>query len=162
MPSYVTSRIAPDGTPRLAPTGTPDGLGDAARTQLADAFAEGPAAALLHLGGTEPDNRAIPAPLGFRRDVGKLFVTRLCASPDLLHAADGLVPIRGRWVELDRERLREVLAHWRGVQREAAAGGLSFLDGMRLLAGAPIGRAAASTACPAPFRGRGSHPRDLR
>ena len=54
----------------------------------------------------------------------------------LLASSDGLVRLRGQWVELDRERLREVLAHWERVRREAEAGGLSFLEGMRLLAGA--------------------------
>jgi non-specific serine/threonine protein kinase len=57
-------------------------------------------------------------------------VRRLLASPE------GLVRLRGQWVELDRERLREVLAHWERVQRQAEEGGLSFLEGMRLLAGA--------------------------
>jgi superfamily II DNA or RNA helicase len=54
----------------------------------------------------------------------------------LLASSDGLVRLRGQWVELDRERLREVLAHWERVRRDAEAGGLSFLEGMRLLAGA--------------------------
>ncbi len=54
----------------------------------------------------------------------------------LLASAGGLVRLRGQWVELDRERLREVLAHWERVRREAEAGGFSFLEGMRLLAGA--------------------------
>ncbi len=54
----------------------------------------------------------------------------------LLASSDGLVRLRGQWVELDRERLREVLAHWERVRRDAAEGGLSFLEGMRLLAGA--------------------------
>ncbi len=54
----------------------------------------------------------------------------------LLASADGLVRLRGQWVELDRERLRDVLAHWARVQRETEKGGLSFLEGMRLLAGA--------------------------
>jgi non-specific serine/threonine protein kinase len=54
----------------------------------------------------------------------------------LLASQDGLVRLRGQWVELDRERLREVLAHWERVQRQAEEGGLSFLEGMRLLAGA--------------------------
>src|SRR5204863_4807425 len=54
----------------------------------------------------------------------------------LLATADGLVRVRGQWVELDRERLREVLDHWERVRRDAGASGLSFLDGMRLLAGA--------------------------
>jgi non-specific serine/threonine protein kinase len=54
----------------------------------------------------------------------------------LLASSEGLVRLRGQWVELDRERLRDVLAHWERVQREAEKGGLSFLEGMRLLAGA--------------------------
>src|SRR5439155_627354 len=58
----------------------------------------------------------------------------------LMKSADGLVPIRGRWVELDRERLQLVLAHWRAVERAAGSDGMSFLDGMRLLAGARIGQ----------------------
>ena len=55
---------------------------------------------------------------------------------ELLASHDGLVRLRGQWVELDRERLREVLAHWESVRDEAADGGLSFLEGMRMLAGA--------------------------
>jgi non-specific serine/threonine protein kinase len=54
----------------------------------------------------------------------------------LLDSADGLVRVRGRWVELDRERLHEVLEHWTRVQREAGSDGVSFLEGMRLLSGA--------------------------
>jgi non-specific serine/threonine protein kinase len=57
-------------------------------------------------------------------------VRRLLASPG------GLVRLRGQWVELDPERLRDVLAHWEHVRHRAEANGLSFLDGMRLLAGA--------------------------
>ncbi len=55
----------------------------------------------------------------------------------LLEAEDGLVQIRGQWVEVDRERLAEALAHWRRVETEATGEGVSFIDGMRLLAGAP-------------------------
>ncbi|MGH6690981.1 MAG: DEAD/DEAH box helicase, partial [Gammaproteobacteria bacterium] len=54
----------------------------------------------------------------------------------LLASADGLVRMRGQWVELDRERLHQVLDHWTRVEREAGSGGVSFLEGMRLLAGA--------------------------
>lgn len=56
----------------------------------------------------------------------------------LLAAGDGLVRLKGRWVELDREKLDGVLAHWKKVQRDAAGDGISFLDGMRLLAGAAV------------------------
>src|SRR5438046_2711109 len=53
-----------------------------------------------------------------------------------LMASSGVrMRLRGHCVELDRERLREVLAHWERVRREAEQGGLSFLEGMRLLAG---------------------------
>jgi superfamily II DNA or RNA helicase len=55
----------------------------------------------------------------------------------LLAAEGSLVPLRGRWVELDRARLAEVLAHWTKVEAEAREG-LSFLEGLRLLAGAPL------------------------
>ena len=54
----------------------------------------------------------------------------------LLSSADGLVRVRGQWVELDRERLHEALDHWERVRRQVAEKGLSFLEGMRLLAGA--------------------------
>ena len=54
----------------------------------------------------------------------------------LLASAGGLVRLRGQWVELDRERLGDLLAHWERVRRDAEEGGLSFLEGMRLLAGA--------------------------
>lgn len=56
----------------------------------------------------------------------------------LAAAGDGLVRLKGRWVEVDREKLDAVLAHWKKVQRSAVADGMSFLDGMRLLSGAFI------------------------
>ncbi|WP_370459081.1 DEAD/DEAH box helicase [Aggregicoccus sp. 17bor-14] len=59
----------------------------------------------------------------------------------LLRQGDGLVSLRGRWVEVDRERLQQVLAHWQQVERESEDG-VTFLEGMRLLAGAPLGDAA--------------------
>jgi len=54
----------------------------------------------------------------------------------LLNGDDGLVLIKGQWVEVDRERLQQALEHWKAVEAEAVDG-LSFSDGMRLLAGAP-------------------------
>ena len=46
--------------------------------------------------------------------------------------------IRGKWVEVDRERLSRTLEHFEAVERRAAADGLSFGEAMRLLAGAGI------------------------
>jgi non-specific serine/threonine protein kinase len=54
----------------------------------------------------------------------------------LTAAGDGLAFLRGQWVEVDGEKLREALEQWRRVEAEAGEGGLSFVEGMRLLAGA--------------------------
>ncbi|NOZ11729.1 MAG: DEAD/DEAH box helicase [Gammaproteobacteria bacterium] len=56
----------------------------------------------------------------------------------LMAAGDGLAFIRGQWVEVDREKLSEALAHWKKVETDAINNGLSFVEGMRLLAGAPV------------------------
>ncbi|MFW6062104.1 MAG: DEAD/DEAH box helicase [Planctomycetota bacterium] len=55
---------------------------------------------------------------------------------EILAGSDGLVSVRGQWVEVDREKLAEVLAHWREVQDRAGRGEVTFIEGMRLLAGA--------------------------
>lgn len=52
----------------------------------------------------------------------------------LLAADDGLVLLRGQWVEIDRKKLQEALEHWKQVERQSEEG-LSFIEGMRLLAG---------------------------
>jgi non-specific serine/threonine protein kinase len=54
----------------------------------------------------------------------------------LLQSQGGLVRLRGEWVEVDGEKLREALDHWQQVEREAGPDGISFIEGMRLLAGA--------------------------
>lgn len=56
----------------------------------------------------------------------------------ILDGADGLVLLKGQWVEVDREKLRQTLAHWKRMEEAAGTDGVSFLQGMRLLAGAPI------------------------
>ncbi len=53
-------------------------------------------------------------------------------------ASGGLVRLKGKWVEVDREKLNEALTHWKEVAREASEGGISFFEGMRLLSGAPL------------------------
>ena len=65
----------------------------------------------------------------------------------LLAADDGLVLLRGQWVEVDREKLQEALDHWKLVQRQAGDG-LSFIEGMRLLAGVPADLAADGDSAP--------------
>ncbi|MGO8693415.1 MAG: DEAD/DEAH box helicase [Rectinemataceae bacterium] len=46
----------------------------------------------------------------------------------------GLALLKGRWVEVDAARLDEALKLWKKVEKEALAGGMSFAEGMRLLA----------------------------
>ena len=54
----------------------------------------------------------------------------------LRSAGDGLVLIRNQWVEVDGERLGQAIAHWEALQRHAGGDEISFIEGMRLLAGA--------------------------
>ena len=56
----------------------------------------------------------------------------------LLDGEDGLVLLKGQWVEVDREKLREAIEHWTTLQRQAEGGEISFVEGMRLLAGASV------------------------
>jgi hypothetical protein len=59
---------------------------------------------------------------------------------ELLSSTGELVQLKGKWVEVDREKLAEALRHWQTVERGVLTGGLSFFEGMRLLAGASLER----------------------
>ncbi|MGH7296613.1 MAG: SNF2 helicase-associated domain-containing protein, partial [Polyangiaceae bacterium] len=91
------------------------------------------------LGGSAPGGLGRDALLDFRVDVA-LDGEPLTPSEwrALLAANEGLALVRGRWVEVDRARLEDVLAHWKEVERTARRDGISFSEGLRLLAGAPI------------------------
>jgi non-specific serine/threonine protein kinase len=54
----------------------------------------------------------------------------------LIRAGEGLTLLRGQWVEVDGEKLRQTLERWQQVEAEAGASEISFVEGMRLLAGA--------------------------
>ena len=41
----------------------------------------------------------------------------------LLASTEGLVLIKGKWVEVDKDELEKVLAQWRDVEAQARAGG---------------------------------------
>jgi non-specific serine/threonine protein kinase len=56
----------------------------------------------------------------------------------LLKGSDGLRLIRGRWVEVDRERLGRMLDHVRALEQSASAEGLPFAQAMQLMAGASL------------------------
>lgn len=58
----------------------------------------------------------------------------------LLAAREGLVLLKGKWVEVDQDKLKSALEHWRDLRKQHV-GGVDFLQAMRLLSGAAIGNA---------------------
>lgn len=52
----------------------------------------------------------------------------------LTQSTEGLVLIRGTWVEVDADKLQEVLGHWQEVKQEMQ-NGISFSNAMRILYG---------------------------
>ncbi len=94
----------------------------------------------VSIGGRAPSALGMDALLDF--DVrltldGKKLSKR--ETEELLAASDGLLLIKGKWVEVDGDQLSQVLAQWRDVQRQAETGGVSFGEAMRLLSGARLG-----------------------
>jgi len=94
----------------------------------------------VSVGGKAPTTLGLNALLDFDVELS-LGGTKLSEreAQSLLAATDGLVLIKGQWVEVDREKLAAVLAHWQEAQKQAHSGGISFAEAMRLLAGAEIG-----------------------
>ena len=91
------------------------------------------------VGGRPPSGLGKEALLDFRMEV-TLDGEKLSAAEikELLSSTDGLSLIRGRWVEVDRERLTRMLDRFREVERAAIDGGFSFAEAMRMLAGADV------------------------
>ena len=58
----------------------------------------------------------------------------------LLEASGGLIPLKGKWVEVDPEKLKEALEHWKDVENEVRTEGITFFEGMRLLSGANLAK----------------------
>jgi len=56
----------------------------------------------------------------------------------ILESSGGLVQLKGKWVEVDRDKLADALKHWKNVERAARGGGITFFEGMRMLSGAII------------------------
>jgi hypothetical protein len=96
------------------------------------------------IGGNAPSKLGLEGLLDFEMEV-TLDGERLSAAEvkRLLAHANGLVLIRGKWVEVDRELLGRTLEQFESVAQRAAAEGLSFGEAMRLLAGAAIDGTAA-------------------
>jgi superfamily II DNA or RNA helicase len=91
------------------------------------------------VGGKPPSGLGTDALLDFKMGVS-LDGDPLTSAEiqQLLAASNGLHLVRGRWVEVDRERLSRMLDEFRAVETAAAKDGLSFGEAMRLLAGAHV------------------------
>ncbi len=97
------------------------------------------------VGGHSPRGLGKDALLDFRMEVTLDGETLTAAEIQrLLAGSDGLALVRGRWVEIDRERLSRMIEHFGVVECKAAENGLSFGEAMRMLAGAEIAANGAS------------------
>ena len=89
------------------------------------------------VGGKAPSHLGLDALLDFQVEVtlggetlSKAEIKRLLAQ------SEGLALIRGKWVEVDHDRLTRTLEQFEEIERRASDEGLSFAEAMRLLAGA--------------------------
>ena len=89
------------------------------------------------IGGNAPSHLGMDALLDFRMELTLDGETLTSAEiKRLLEHSDGLALIRGKWVEVDRERLGRTLEQFEAIERRAVTDGLSFGEAMRLLTGA--------------------------
>jgi len=90
----------------------------------------------VKIGGKTPSVLGMDALLDFEVGLtldGKKLSNR--EIEELLASTHGLVLIKGKWIEVDRDKLSQVLEQWREVQRQAQSEGVSFSEAMRMLSG---------------------------
>jgi non-specific serine/threonine protein kinase len=91
------------------------------------------------IGSRAPAGLGVEAILDFRVDVALDGEQLTQAEIErLLAATSGLELIRGKWVEVDGEKLRAMLERFRQAQGAAAEGRFTFAEAMRMLAGANL------------------------
>ncbi|MPZ55992.1 MAG: ATP-dependent helicase [Rhizobiales bacterium] len=91
------------------------------------------------VGGNAPSHLGMDALLDFRMEVTLDGETLSAAEiRKLLAQSEGLAFIRGKWVEVDHERLGRTLEQFEAIERRAVTDGLSFGEAMRMLAGAGV------------------------
>ena len=93
----------------------------------------------VSVGGKTPSTLGMDALLDF--DVGLTLDGKKLTQrevEELLATSHGLVLIKGKWIEVDRDKLTQVLDQWRDIQRQAQTGGVSFGEAMRMLSGARL------------------------
>jgi superfamily II DNA or RNA helicase len=91
------------------------------------------------VGGKPPSGLGKDALLDFQMEVTLDGETLTAAEiRELLAKSDGLALVRGRWIELDPERLKQAIDRFRQAERAASKNGLAFGEAMRLVAGADV------------------------
>ncbi|MFW6005624.1 MAG: DEAD/DEAH box helicase, partial [Desulfonatronovibrionaceae bacterium] len=54
---------------------------------------------------------------------------------ELMAGESGLILFKGQWIEVDRKHLKQALDHWKSLEKHSRNGEVSFIEGMRMLAG---------------------------
>ncbi|MCX6873553.1 MAG: DEAD/DEAH box helicase [Verrucomicrobia bacterium] len=90
------------------------------------------------VGGERPSALGLDSLLSFQIEV-TLDGERLSREElEALRTAQGLVMVKGKWVEADAEKIQAVLKHWQDAQTMHFADGVSFQQALRLLSGSGI------------------------
>ena len=101
----------------------------------------------VQLGDRQPSRVGLGALLDFSLSVTLGDDTLTGAEvQSLLGAESGLLSLRGRWVEINREQLKEVLDHWKKIEKAVSKEGVSFAEAMRLMSGVALGGGEAARA----------------
>ena len=92
------------------------------------------------IGTKEPPGLDTDALLDFRMEL-TLDGEKLTQAEvkEMLAASNGLALLRGKWVEVDSDRLERMMDRFKDAERLASKDGLSFAKAMRMLAGANVG-----------------------
>ena len=90
----------------------------------------------IHIGEETPSKLGFDGLLDFKAYLSlndePLTEEEMC---DLISRSENLVFFKGQWVEVDKEKLENLLAEWKNVSKQAQEGGITFADSMRLMSG---------------------------
>lgn len=53
----------------------------------------------------------------------------------ILSTEEQLIQIKGQWIQVDNDKLNQVITHWTKIEQQVKQEGLTFAQGLRLLAG---------------------------
>jgi len=90
------------------------------------------------VGADEPSALGLDRLLSFQIEVTLDGQTLSREELEALRTAQGLVMVKGKWVEADAAKIQAVLKHWHDAQTMHFADGVSFQQALRLLSGAGI------------------------